>query len=514
MKQKNIESALKSNEEAFKIIFENTSLGIYIADINGNILDANKTLLELLASPSLEATKKINLLKFQPLIDNGYSELFKTCIKNKETMSFEIKYQSLWGKELIYFVHLVPKLDVNKNIMYIYTIMNDITKQKNKEEEEMKNQKLKSIGLLAGGIAHDFNNLLNGLFGNLSLMKYTIEENHPALDLLESAELSIERAKSLTKQLLIFSKGGEPILSTVSMDSFIKEIVLFHLAGSNVKPVFKIDKDIKVIKADKGQVEQVISNIVINAIQAMPNGGMLYVSLSNTSLHANNAINLNTGEYLEISIKDTGIGISKENLQSIFDPYFTTKGQGNGLGLATSYGIINKHKGTIIVDSEIGKYTKFTIYLPVIKNPPLVTNKLNEIIKKNNSKNISKLNILIMDDEYIIRELLTKMLDFLGHKVTTTSKGEEAIDEYSKSITNNKKFDLIISDLTVPGGLGGKEMLKKILEINSDVYCIVSSGYSNDPIMANYQEYGFVGALEKPYTIDMLKKAIDKVFIK
>lgn len=503
MNQGIIESALKSSNEAFKIIFDNTSLGVYIADIHGNILDANKTLLKLLGSPSLEATKKINILKFQPLIDNGYSALFKKCIKDKETLSFEVSYKSFWGKESVFFAHIIPQLDINNNVQYIYTIMNDITEQKNKEEELIKNQKLKSIGILAGGIAHDFNNLLNALFGNLSLMKYSLEDNHPALELLESAELSIERAKSLTKQLLIFSKGGEPILSIVNMNSFIKEIVLFHLTGSNVKPVFKIDENINAIKADKGQIEQVLSNIVINAIQAMPNGGILSVSISNTSLAENNSVNLKAGEYLEISLKDTGSGISKEYLPSIFDPYFTTKEQGNGLGLATSYSIIDKHKGAITVDSEIGVGTKFTIFLPAIKNVEIINNKLNKIIKKDNNQNIEKLNILIMDDEYIIRKLLIKMLSFLGHDVIATSKGEEAIEEYSKAINNNKKFDLVITDLTIPGGLGGKETAKKILEINPETSCIVSSGYSNDPIMANYQEYGFVGALEKPYTLDI-----------
>jgi CheY-like chemotaxis protein len=369
-------------------------------------------------------------------------------------------------------------------------------------------QKLKSIGTLAGGIAHDFNNTLTGLFGNISLAKCTLSKDHPGFKFLEKAEQSMNRATRLTSQLLTFAKGGEPIKEDVSLAELVEEVARFDLSGSNVMPVFEQDEDLWIAKVDYGQIQQVISNLTTNANQAMPDGGRLYITLENANIQENAVSGLNQKRYIKVTVRDEGTGIDQKHLDRIFDPYFSTKQTGSGLGLATVYSIINKHGGHISVDSEFGKGTTFTLYLPVSESQQLPETK-QPATELSTIERTAR--ILVMDDDELIHQLVTEMLKQRGFSVETVADGKQAIERYKQSQDIGEPFDVVIMDLTIPGGIGGKEAIKDILEINPEAKVIVSSGYANDPVMANYTEYGFKGIVEKPYTMSQLWDVLSRV---
>ena len=370
-------------------------------------------------------------------------------------------------------------------------------------------EKLQSIGTLAGGIAHDFNNILTGIYGNVSLALLELDESHPSHRFLNQTEESLNRATQLTRQLLTFSKGSVLVKKDVNLTKLIQDIVIFDLSGSNVKPEFYFAEDLHKVKGDKGQLQQVFSNLAINANQASPEGGHLFINATNCVINDNDFLGLDSGDYLKITVEDEGTGIPQKNIDKIFDPYFTTKETGNGLGLATTYSIIQSHKGCLEIDSELGKGTKFTIYLPAAKTEEVEKIEKSEKIiesKHNDAK------ILIMDDEESIRKMLSQMLIRLGYKVESSSDGKEAISKYEEAIKQNTPFDLVIMDLTIPGGMGGKETVKEILKIDKNAKTIVSSGYSSGGTMADYKSFGFLEMINKPYTIAKLKKVIDTVF--
>ena len=387
----------------------------------------------------------------------------------------------------------------------------DITKRKQAEEELQKMQKLKSIGTLAGGIAHDFNNILMGLFGNIEIAKEKLSKNHPGFKFLEEAEKSMNRATRLARQLLTFAKGGAPVKEDINIGTVVEETVRFDLSGSNVMPVFEQEENLWIAEVDKGQMQQVFSNLTINANQAMPDGGHLFITLENADIKENLAPNLNQGKYIKITVRDEGIGIEQNHLDRIFDPYFSTKQAGSGLGLATTYSIINKHSGHIIVDSELGKGTTFTLYLPASKSQQLPETK-QPLAERSTREQTTR--ILVMDDEEMIREVTTKMLEISGFSVETASDGKQAIEMYKLWMDAGEAFDVVIMDITIPGGIGGKEAIKDILEIDPEARAIVSSGYADDPVMANYAEYGFKGIATKPYTMSDLREVLSRVLEK
>jgi len=403
------------------------------------------------------------------------------------------------------------KDDKTGEIKGIIEFVRDVTQQKQAEEELIKMQKLKSIGLLAGGIAHDFNNILMGLYGNISIAKANIEQEHSSFRFLDEAEKSMKRATHLTQQLLTFAKGGDPIIEDVDIGILVEEIVRFDLSGSNVKPVFIIEESLPFAKVDKGQIHQVFSNLTINAKQAMPQGGHLFISLKKEDIKGAKIPNLKDGTYIKLVFKDEGIGIDKNNIKQIFDPYFTTKPTGTGLGLTIVYSIINKHDGYITVESEPGKGTIFELYLPASETKNIKhKDKLNE----KTTQNQHPAKILIMDDEESVCMVITEALRMLGYSAESAVNGQEATELYKKSLHIGEPFDIIVMDLTVPGGMGGKEAVIEMLKINPDAIVIVSSGYASDPVMANYSQYGFKGVIAKPYTIENLQQIITQLLKK
>jgi PAS domain S-box-containing protein len=380
----------------------------------------------------------------------------------------------------------------------------DITDRRNMEEDLLKAKKLESIGLLAGGIAHDFNNLLVGMLSNIELAKMKVITDGSAYDRLTEAEQAAYRAKDLTLQILTFAKGGAPVKTTLALGNIVMESVMLSLRGSNVKPDFRIPDDLWPVEADEGQLSQVINNVAMNAEQAMPDGGTITIICENVVLGPSKVTSLTAGKYVKVMIEDRGIGIAREHLSRIFDPYFTTKQKGSGLGLATAYSIIKKHCGMIVVESELGKGSRLQIYLPAsekkVKSPIR-----NDALSRGCGR------ILIMDDDEIVRESSRRVLEELGYEVVLACDGAEAIDVYQKAKNAGIPFDAVIMDLTVPGGLGGKETIRRMLEIDPGAKVIVSSGYSNDPVLAEYRDHGFKGVVTKPYRIKDLSDTVYSV---
>ncbi|MCP4763208.1 MAG: response regulator, partial [archaeon] len=325
------------------------------------------------------------------------------------------------------------------------------------------------------------------------------------------------KAKALTKQLLTFSKGGAPIKSAANIEKIITDSANFVLRGSNVKCTFLFDNDLMTVEVDEGQMNQVMNNLIINADQAMPNGGILTIIVKNFIISKPLALPIKSGNYIKIEIIDQGIGIPKEYISKIFDPYFSTKQTGSGLGLATTYSIVKNHNGFITVDSILGKGTTFIVYLPAIKinlNDKMdeSTVKTKKSLKISTNSQKSRGTILLLDDEKTIQKVAKKMIEKLGFNVLSAMDGKEAIEIYKNSLENEPKIDFLIIDLTIPGGIGGKETLTEIKKLNPNIKAIVSSGYSTDPIMANYKDYGFSGVISKPYTIEQLSNILDSHF--
>ena len=384
----------------------------------------------------------------------------------------------------------------------------DITDKHQMEEELFKARKLESVGVLAGGIAHDFNNILFGIMGNIELASYCVEKDSRGAEaLLSEAQKAAKRAAKLTQQLLTFSKGGDPVKEKTSLARLIQDSADFVLHGSRVFCDYTFPDDLWTVNADSGQISQVIQNLILNAKFAMPDGGSINVSCNNVEDAAcEQLLSRHEGNFISITIEDTGVGIPQEIINKIFDPYFTTKPGGSGLGLSICHAIIDKHDGNIMVQSNIGKGTTFTVYLPAEPSTDV------SVTKQQKPKTAVKAaRVMVMDDEQMVRNLTQSQLSTLGHEAILVEDGEEAINTYQELQDTNTPVDLVIMDLTIPGGMGGQEAARKLLQLAPEAKIIVASGYSNDPVMANYREYGFCAAVAKPFDLAELSEGIDSV---
>jgi CheY-like chemotaxis protein len=359
--------------------------------------------------------------------------------------------------------------------------------------------------VLAGGIAHDFNNLLTGILGNISLARMFAGSDERIVKRLMQAEKACQRATGLTQQLLTFSTGGIPIRRTVSIAELLRESTNFVLRGSNVRATLTIAEDLWPVDADAGQLNQVMHNVVLNAAQATPHGGTVQVQAANMVLQPGSTLPLQEGRYLKISVTDHGSGIPADILSNIFDPYFTTKDHGSGLGLTTAYTIVAKHNGHMTVTSQVGVGTTFTIYLLASEHSVPSPQNLPATPTRNTGR------ILVMDDEEAIRDLLSDMLTTLGYESVCTRNGAEAIAAYQHARAAGEPFLAAILDITIPGGMGGKETMASLRALDPQVKAVISSGYAQDPIMADFTQYGFSAVVAKPYTVDGLQHALRRV---
>jgi len=385
----------------------------------------------------------------------------------------------------------------------------DITERKQIEQDLQRIKQLESIGILAGGIAHDFNNMLTAILGNIDLAQLNLSPKEKVYEILENAKNASMQAQNLTQQLLTFSRGGEPVKRQINLKKLLYDSVTLSLSGSSVKCEYRIADELWPIKADEGQISQVFSNVLLNALQSMPEGGVVTIRAENITIEPEEQPQLLSGKYVKISVTDQGLGIPTKYFTKVFDPYFSTKQAGSGLGLAICHSIISKHKGYINVESTFGIGTTINVYLSAsAKKETLVETKAQFKSKDGSDK------ILIMDDEEIVRIVASDMLEHLGYKPYTARDGAEAIALYKRAMKMARPFDAVIMDLTIRGGMGGKSAIKKLLKIDLDAKVIVSSGYSNDPIMADFQSYGFSGVISKPYKVfevsEVLKKILQK----
>jgi len=382
----------------------------------------------------------------------------------------------------------------------------DVTERRRLEEQMQRATKMESVGLLAGGIAHDFNNILTAILGNITLAMMDLKGAGEVERILDEAQRATARAKDLTQQLLTFAKGGDPVRASLLLPQIISDAASFALHGSRLKCELDLPADLWPANADKGQISQVVQNLVLNAVQAMADGGSLRIVARNHTLEAGNAPMLVPGDYVRIAVVDTGPGITPENLAKIFDPYFTTKDHGHGLGLATVYSIIKKHQGHVEVESEPGRGTTFTVWLPASHERPNVPT-------TNSPAPFSPLKgrVLFMDDDETIQRMSAKIISRLGLEVDLARDGQQAVQMYKDALAAGKRYDLVIMDLTIPGGMGGKEAVSILRAIDPAVKAIVSSGYSSDPVLADFRAHGFSGMVAKPYAIKELIQTLQQV---
>lgn len=396
-------------------------------------------------------------------------------------------------------------------------IIRDISDRRKIKKEVLKAKRLESIAALSGGIAHDYNNLLTGIIGNISLAQTYLKSDERVFNLLCEAQNASMIAKELTQKLITFSKGGSPTKKTVSISPLLKGVTEFSLSGSNTRYEYAIPDNLLPVDIDATQIGHVIHNIVTNAREAMPDGGIIKVTAKNVFIGKDGFLAMEKGKYVKISIKDHGAGISEDHMENIFDPYFSTKEMGAqkgvGLGLSISHSIIKQHNGEIALESQDGIGTTVFLYIPASEKE-LPENKPTEIpLKKEAEENpvAGKGNILVMDDEQLIRDTVGHMLSYLGYEVVFSKDGDEAIEVYKNAKKSQKPFAAVILDLTIRGGMGGKKTMRMLLDIDPDIKGIVSSGYSNDPVMADFKNYGFSGVVAKPFSIQELSKELSDV---
>lgn len=398
-----------------------------------------------------------------------------------------------------------PIRDRSSHLIGTVIVFHDITDQNRHQDEQQRISKLHSLGVLAGGLAHDFNNLLTTILGNVFVAKLRMIPQDPLTQNLEQAEQACLRAKELTQQLLTFAKGGTPIKTSIAIGDLLRKSAIFALSGSSISCHFDIPNDLWPLDADASQLRQVIQNMTINARQAMSSGSHFSIRVENAALHTKAILPSSSfppGNYVKILFEDQGSGIPDKDLPNIFDPYFTTKPGASGLGLATAHSIIQQHQGHISVHSEVGKGTTFTVYLPSSYS---TVESARQIINKGRGR------ILVMDDEQSIRRMVDDALTQFGYEVTGVENGQAAIDVFSEAIAKGNSFDAILLDLTIPGGMGGKETIQELRKLDPHVKAIVTSGYSDDPIMSDFRAYGFENILVKPYKIVDLAKTLESI---
>lgn len=493
---------LRESEARYKSIMEQSVVAIFIVDLEQEAIVRVNPAFENLFGYSREEIKGIGLSSISTSDSLSIGDILKGVSKEHPVVGREVTLRNRRGEDLD--VEISGSEIEYEGHRALSVIAWDVTERHRLERELARNQKLESLGVLAGGIAHDFNNMLASIVSNIEIAKGQ-SDNELSKQRLDESVRSAMRAKHLTQQLLTFSKGGQPIKEVLDLAPLLHQSTEFVLAGSNVTAEYSIDQDLGNVNADPVQIEQVINNLVINAVQSMPDGGHLDIKASNMPDDETDIL-VKPGKYVRIDVKDEGIGIPAKDLERIFDPFYTTKEKGSGLGLSTVRSIVKNHGGVVLVESKPANGTTFSVILPSALGEGCARPTPNTLAVEVASRG----RILVMDDEEPILDVLRIMLEDFGHDVVCVRTGEEATIAYRDALAIGSPFNSVIMDLTIKGGMGGKDAIKAILALNPKARVIVSSGYSNDPIMANPHEYGFWDILSKPFSMQDLSSKISR----
>ena len=484
--------SLRESERRYRILFEKSPLAMVSFDTTGTIVDCNEKFIDMMGSSREKLIGFSSATKSSPEMRRTIA----TALSGRTTY-YEDAYVSVTGGKSSYLRGFFSPVTPGRTPTEVIAILEDITERKRDEEERQKLEKLSSLGVLAGGIAHDFNNILTGIMGNISFVEKLLDDDHHGRQPLREAVAAAKKAGELARRLLTFAKGGEPDRKVLHLDPLLHDAVSLSLGGAKVRAAINLPPDLRAVRADAGQLGQVINNLIINACQAMPDGGVLTISGGNERLAEGNLPGLAVGDYVRLEFHDQGCGIPQEHLAKIFDPYFSTKAGGTGLGLAAAYSIVKRHQGSIEARSQVGQGATFILHLPAEGGETPLRDGATAAAGA-----VAGGRILVMDDDRMIRDLTTAMLRHLGYEVTCCGDGEEAIALYQEAASQGSPFRAVILDLTIPGGMGGKEAAQRLLALDLKAWLIVSSGYSNDPIMADHRAFGFRAAIAKPYTME------------
>lgn len=498
--RKTFETELSFERERLAVTLRSIGDGVITTDTRGRVVFLNAVAEEMTGWPTADAygrplTEVFHIINefTRQRCENPVEKVLKTGLIVE--LANHTMLISRDGRELVLADSGSPIKNDKGEVFGVVLVFRDITEKQKMIDTIQQTQKLDSLGILAGGIAHDFNNLLGGIFGYIDLALTAATINPEIAENLESAMGVITRAKGLTQQLLTFAKGGSPIRKVGQIAKTVKDASLFALSGSSIKCRFEAATGLFDCEYDENQIAQTVDNIVLNAQQSMPMGGTIDITVQNWIIEKGAHELLAPGKYILISVQDYGVGIPKEIQARIFDPFFTTKQKGHGLGLSTAHSIIRKHDGLIDVRSEPAKGSCFTIYLPAIDHISFSPEKASSSADFSGSGNI-----LIMDDEDFIRDTVATMLKRLGYTPVCVKDGTEALEVFTEARNSNNPFTAIILDLTIPGNLGGKEVISKIREFDTTTPAIVMSGYSDDTVLGHPRKSGFNDSLAKPFT--------------
>jgi two-component system, cell cycle sensor histidine kinase and response regulator CckA len=506
--RRRVEEKLREHYQFLEVLINAIPSPVFYKDANGIYQGCNKAFEQYLGLAREQIIGKTDYDLATKEVADKYHVMDQAIIAKPGIQDYETSISDAANVRHEVIIIKAAYYNSEGTVGGIICIMVDVSDRRKFEEERLKMDKLESLGVLAGGIAHDFNNIITGILGNISLARIYIDESHKSYKPLGAAEKASQRATELAHQLLTFSKGGAPIKKRITLQHIVNECVSFILRGSNVQGVVDISDSLHAVEADEGQISQAFGNIILNGVQSMPGGGTLKIHGENVTLENKNRLALPPGKYVKIDFMDKGCGIDVETRKKIFDPYFTTKAKGTGLGLSSAYSIILRHGGCIDVQSAVDMGTIFTCYLP--STGEILLDQPTKPERMNISDPVGEL-ILVMDDEEMIRDIAAEILDYLGYHATTCSRGEEAVALYKAAIDSGTPFFAAIMDLTIPGGMGGKEAAEQILALDPHARLIVSSGYSVDPVMANYKRYGFCGAVEKPYETKEIAQVLGSI---
>ncbi len=505
---KTVEQTLWRSEEMLGTLVDTIPSAIYMKDTQGRLILVNEAY-ERMAGKTRDliiGCMERDVLPEDTSIQNGRVD--RWVLSEGKQFRHEFGMESS-GRHHIFEAVKTPVKNGEGEVVGLLGVLNDVTDSRLIQEELLKAVRLESVGQLAGGIAHDFNNLLTVILGAASLAARKAEQGQDPGNTLQRLQEAAQKAKALTHRLLTFSTGGAPIKSITDFRELLEEAVELAISGTTIRCVFEFPDELHMVHCDSSQVSQAIRSIVLNAVQAMPGGGTITVSAANVRISDSRirdnqdkgeSLPLDSGEYIRFCIRDHGSGIPREISSRIFDPYFTTRDKSTGLGLPTAYSVLRRHRGFLRFEPPPGGGAAFYGYLPSAGDVP-AQNETGKV-------SMGNLRILVMDDEPMVLETIGEMLEALGHSAGLADSGEKVVRMYEEALEAGAPYDLLILDLTVPGGVGGEETLKILMSRYPGVKAFVSSGYSNNPIMANHERFGFVGVIAKPYHLEQLGDTI------